>query len=142
LYNARHYWLPQLRLHYPDEEGMRILLLGLKRDERTDEKVRRERRGGSDGKCMVSSRDMRGIEVDSTSKQSDTYTDDAEDWEYVCVMPEEGLQTARHMGVDRYAECSAETGELMYEVVEDITRMAAKTTVEDGRENSGSCDVM
>ena len=66
---------------------------------------------------------------------------DAE-WEYECVMPEEGLQAAREMGADRYAECSAGTGELMWEVVEDITRMAAKTTVEEGRASSGSCVVM
>jgi hypothetical protein len=129
-------------MHYPDEEGMRVLLLGLKRDERTDEKVRKERIGGDGGKGMVRSRDLRGADINGVGNQSDNNTDEIEVWEYVCVMPEEGLQTARHMGVDRYAECSAETGELMYEVVEDITRMAAKTTVEDGRENSGSCDIM
>jgi hypothetical protein len=129
-------------MHYPDEEGMRILLLGLKRDERTDEKVTKGRTGGVDGKGMVSSRDLGGVDVNGVSNQSDHITDESGEWEYVCVMPEEGLQTARHMGVDRYAECSAETGELMYEVVEDITRMAAKTTVENGRENSGSCDLM
>jgi len=44
------------------------------------------------------------------------------------VMPQEGLQAAQEMRCDRYAECSAVTGELMFEVLEDITRTAAKTT--------------
>jgi len=36
------------------------------------------------------------------------------------VMPQEGLGIAQRMRVDRYAECSALTGELCREVVQDV----------------------
>ncbi|KPI34325.1 uncharacterized protein AB675_7430, partial [Cyphellophora attinorum] len=60
-----------------------------------------------------------------------------EEWEYECIMPEEGLQCAREMRVDRYAECSALTGELLWEATQDITRMAAGTTVDSGEKCVG-----
>lgn len=44
------------------------------------------------------------------------------------VMPHEGLQTAQHMLCDHYAECSAQTGELCREVLEDVAKTCAKTT--------------
>ena len=46
------------------------------------------------------------------------------------------------MRCDRYAECSATTGELMSEVIEDIARTAAKTTTEAGGLSDGGCMVM
>lgn len=46
------------------------------------------------------------------------------------------------MRCDRYAECSAVTGELMQEVMEDIARTAAKTTTEAGGLTVGGCVVM
>lgn len=46
------------------------------------------------------------------------------------------------MRCDRYAECSALTGELMDEVFEDIARTAAKTTTEVGGLSSAPCNVM
>ncbi|KAF2006055.1 P-loop containing nucleoside triphosphate hydrolase protein [Amniculicola lignicola CBS 123094] len=48
------------------------------------------------------------------------------------VMPEEGLAIAQGLRADRYAECSAVTGELCREVLEDVARTAAKTTTEKG----------
>ena len=41
------------------------------------------------------------------------------------------------MRCDRYAECSALTGELMREVFEDIARVAALTTTEKGGQSEG-----
>jgi Ras family protein A len=47
------------------------------------------------------------------------------------------------MRCDRYAECSAVTGELMHEVFEDIAKVAAKTTTAAGGQSQGStCTVM
>lgn len=77
-----------------------VMLLGLKRDLRTDEI-------GDDGRT-------------------------------VCVMPQEGVDAAGEMRCDKYAECSAVTGELLWEAVEDITRVAAKTTTEEGGLSRGS----
>jgi len=106
LYNAQHYWRKQLSLHYDHlEHTMPIMLLGLKRDERTEKRL--------------------------------------EDGSYECVMPQEGLRAAQEMRCDRYAECSAVTGELMWEVLEDITKTAAKTTTEaGGLSHDSSCSAM
>ncbi len=138
---------------------MRVMLLGLKRDARTSKKVPRRDWEG-DGRSILEGPTSGEVQATATYKINAQLgmgaretanmpknvlgrTDDAV-WEYECVMPEEGLQVAREMRVDQYAECSALTGELMWEVVEDITRTAAKTTVEEGRENSGSgnCTIM
>lgn len=53
-----------------------------------------------------------------------------------------GYRIAQEMRCDRYAECSALTGELMDEVFEDIARTAAKTTTEAGALSSGGCGLM
>ena len=154
LWNAKNYWNVKLKEHYPDEEKMRVMLLGLKRDARTDKKVPRRNWDGegwrlgeiaSVGERQTTNTKL-GVgarEIANMPKSALGQTGDA-NWEYGCVMPEEGLQVAREMRADRYAECSALTGELMWEVVEDITRTAAKTTVEEGREHSGSgnCTMM
>ena len=82
---------------------MPVMLLGLKRDERNEDRL--------------------------------------QDGTFECVMPQEGLRAAQEMRCDRYAECSALTGELMWEVLEDITRTAALTTTEEGALNqtNGCC---
>jgi Ras family protein A len=54
------------------------------------------------------------------------------------VMPHEGLQTAQRMLCDHYAECSALTGELCREVLEDVAKTSAKTTTEDGAKSKGA----
>lgn len=95
LHNAQFYWRKQLSLHYDVlEHDMPVMLLGLKRDERTENRL--------------------------------------DDGTFECVMPQEGLRVAQEMRCDRYAECSALTGELMWEVLEDISRTAARTTTENG----------
>jgi GTPase SAR1 family protein len=59
------------------------------------------------------------------------------------VMPQEGVRVAGEMRVDRYAECSAVTGELCQEVLEDISKMAAMSTTENGGKSEGpACEVM
>jgi len=58
------------------------------------------------------------------------------------VFPQEGLRVAQEMRCERYAECSALTGELMNEVFEDVARVAAKTATEGGGVSGGGCCVM
>lgn len=58
------------------------------------------------------------------------------------VLPQEVLGEAQRMGCDRYAECSARTGELMFQVLENITRTAAKTKTEAGGRSTVSCAVI
>jgi GTPase SAR1 family protein len=59
------------------------------------------------------------------------------------VMPQEGLGVAQEMLCDMYAECSALTGELCREVLEDVARTCAKTTTEKGAKSQGTnCIVM
>jgi len=57
------------------------------------------------------------------------------------VFPEEGVRVAQEMRCDLYAECSALTGELVDEVIEDVARTAAKTTTEGGGLGLGGCCV-
>lgn len=54
----------------------------------------------------------------------------------------QGVRVAQEMRCDRYAECSAVTGELVNEVIEDIAMVAAKTTTEKGGLTEGGCAVM
>ena len=58
------------------------------------------------------------------------------------ITPHDGLRVAQDLRCDRYAECSAVTGELMNEVIEDIARTAAKTTTEAGGLSQGGCTIM
>jgi GTPase SAR1 family protein len=59
------------------------------------------------------------------------------------VMPQEGLAVATEMLCDRYAECSALTGELCREVLEDVAKTCAKTATGDGGKSKGTnCAVM
>ena len=51
-------------------------------------------------------------------------------------------RVAQEMRCDRYAECSAITGDHMNEVFEDIARTAAKTTTERGAISEDICAVM
>lgn len=106
--------MPQYHLHYPTS-SIPIMLLGLQRDLRTNKKV--------------------------TTAVTDEQGRTTETTQYECVMPEEGLQAAREMRLDRYAECSALTGELMWEATQDLTKMAAETTVDKGDYASEMCAV-
>ena len=54
------------------------------------------------------------------------------------IWPQEAYRIAQEMRCDRYAECSAVTGELMHEVFEDIAKVAAKTMTTAGGQSQGS----
>ncbi|KAI4604623.1 hypothetical protein J4E83_011042 [Alternaria metachromatica] len=60
------------------------------------------------------------------------------------VMLHEGLQAAQRMLCDHYAECSALTGELCRQVLEDVAKTSAKTTTEKGAKSQGAdmCTMM
>ena len=59
------------------------------------------------------------------------------------VFPEEAHRVAAEMRCDRYAECSAMTGELVKEVLEDVSKMAVMTTKDGGGQSEGApCIVM
>ena len=58
------------------------------------------------------------------------------------VMPQEGLGVAQELRCDRYAECSAITGELCREVLEDVARTSARTTTVKGGKSDPGCVVM
>ncbi|KAL2008133.1 hypothetical protein VTN00DRAFT_8115 [Thermoascus crustaceus] len=52
------------------------------------------------------------------------------------IYPQESYRIAQELRCDRYAECSAVTGELMNEAFEDIARVAAMTTTESGGQSA------
>lgn len=58
------------------------------------------------------------------------------------IYPQEGLQVAQEMRVDKYMECSAVTGELLQLTFEELCSMAAQTQTTDGAQSSGGCCVM
>ncbi|KAI4234519.1 MAG: hypothetical protein L6R40_006724 [Gallowayella cf. fulva] len=58
------------------------------------------------------------------------------------IYPQEAYRIAQEMRCDRYAECSAVTGELISEVFEDIARTAAKTKTDAGGLTQGGCILM
>ncbi|KAF5847511.1 hypothetical protein GGP41_000224 [Bipolaris sorokiniana] len=69
------------------------------------------------------------------------FFDTASPYNYTLLKPQ---FTAQQMLCDRYAECSALTGELCREVLEDIAKTSAKTTTEAGAKSQGPdmCNVM
>lgn len=59
-------------------------------------------------------------------------------------VPIKGHRVAQEMRCDRYAECSAATGELIDRVCEDIAHMAVKNEKESGDSGpfAGACILM
>ncbi|KAH8424169.1 putative Rho-like small GTPase [Aspergillus melleus] len=58
------------------------------------------------------------------------------------IYPQESYRIAQELRCDRYAECSAVTGELLAETFEDLARLAGMTTTEKGGQTEGGCTVM
>ncbi|KAJ5293688.1 hypothetical protein N7508_008509 [Penicillium antarcticum] len=59
------------------------------------------------------------------------------------IYPQEAYRIAQELRCDRYAECSAVTGELLPETFEDLARLAAMTTTEKGGQTPGtSCVIL
>ncbi|EAW09888.1 putative Rho-like small GTPase [Aspergillus clavatus NRRL 1] len=57
------------------------------------------------------------------------------------IYPQESYRIAQELRCDRYAECSAVTGELLAETFEDLARLAGMTTTEVGGQTQGGCVV-
>ncbi|PYH40251.1 putative Rho-like small GTPase [Aspergillus saccharolyticus JOP 1030-1] len=57
------------------------------------------------------------------------------------IYPQESYRIAQELRCDRYAECSAVTGELLAETFEDIARMAGMTLTAAGGQSKGGCVV-
>ncbi|KAL6239971.1 hypothetical protein BDW75DRAFT_215 [Aspergillus navahoensis] len=58
------------------------------------------------------------------------------------IYPQETYRIAQELRCDRYAECSAVTGELMTQAFEDLARLAYQTTTAAGGQTRGGCVVM
>lgn len=58
------------------------------------------------------------------------------------IYPQEAAAVASAMRADRYAECSAVTGELLQLAFEEICQMAAMTSTAEGGQSAGGCCVM
>ncbi|CAK7565019.1 MAG: hypothetical protein SEPTF4163_002926 [Sporothrix epigloea] len=58
------------------------------------------------------------------------------------LYPHEAYNMAQQLRADMYLECSASSGELFAQVVEDICRRAAQTTTPEGGQSQGACSVM
>ncbi|OJI99904.1 hypothetical protein ASPVEDRAFT_39282 [Aspergillus versicolor CBS 583.65] len=58
------------------------------------------------------------------------------------IYPQETYRIAQELRCDRYAECSAVTGELMTQAFEDLARLAYMTTTAEGGQTKGGCVVM
>ena len=107
-------WKKIVETNFNTDESLPVMLLGLKRDLRREWTEEEKKTVGSDGVGKGAS-----------------------------VMPQEGLRVAQEMLCDRYAECSAVTGELCREVLEDVARTAAKTTTFKGaKSNPPWCSIM
>jgi Ras homolog gene family, member A len=105
LEESQRRWRKEVILHFRREDRIPVMLLGLKRDLRALE-----------APSMVDP-----LEVRSLLSNMD-----------VLLKSRQAYRVAQEMRCDRYAECSALTGELMHEAFEDIARVAALTTTEKG----------
>lgn len=119
-------WLPVVNEHFNYDENLPVMVLGLKRDLRRQWTVG-EVEGGN-GKPLVA---MDGVGRGEGRKEGKKMGKGES------VMPHEGLQAAQRMLCDHYAECSALTGELCRQVLEDVARTCAKTTTEKGAKSQG-----
>ncbi|KAJ5750168.1 hypothetical protein N7533_007196 [Penicillium manginii] len=54
----------------------------------------------------------------------------------------EAYRIAQELRCDRYAECSAVTGELLAETFEDLARMAGMATTTKGAQTAGGCNIL
>ncbi|KAJ5988994.1 hypothetical protein N7481_004204 [Penicillium waksmanii] len=58
------------------------------------------------------------------------------------IYPQEAYRIAQELRCDRYAECSAVTGELLAETFEDLARMAGMATTTKGGQTDGGCSIL
>lgn len=93
-------WIKEVRTTFQAESRLPLLVLGLKRDLRSEQ-------------------DPNGV-----------------------IYPQEAYRVAQEMRADKYAECSATTGELFKLAFEEIFSTAMKTTTAAGGQSEGGCVAM
>lgn len=123
--NLKTRWKYEVETHFNYDEDLPVIVLGLQRDIRNKEDY--------DGR----------VRQTVPANESDAMLDNAPLNARTFIYPQEGLRVAQELRVDKYCECSALTGELCREVIEDISKTAAKTTTEKGGRTEGTnCLVM
>ncbi|KAI1846559.1 hypothetical protein JX265_010678 [Neoarthrinium moseri] len=100
LINMQRVWIKEVRSTFQSEAILPILVLGLKRDLRSED-------------------DPNGI-----------------------IYPQEAMRVSQEMRADKYAECSAVTGELFKLAFEDMFNTAVQTTTAKGGQSDGGCVAM
>ncbi|KAI0162717.1 P-loop containing nucleoside triphosphate hydrolase protein [Pestalotiopsis sp. NC0098] len=100
LINMQRVWIKEVRTTFQAESRLPLLVLGLKRDLRSEQ--------------------------------------DPND----VIYPQEAYRVAQEMRADKYAECSATTGELFKLAFEEIFSTAMKTTTAAGGQSEGGCVAM
>ncbi|GAB1734906.1 hypothetical protein NU195Hw_g7405t1 [Hortaea werneckii] len=161
LANLRTKWIRIAEDHFNPDDRIPIIVLGLQRDVRGREDYRGSVRPAAQQSPPFERADddgyyARGTSIfsadDPTNDPPTTTTTTVKDPSGDDVLPlnprtftypQEALRLAQEMRCDRYCECSALTGELFREVVEDLARTAALTTTEKGGRTEGwGCGVM
>ncbi|KAI6937494.1 hypothetical protein KC366_g6311 [Hortaea werneckii] len=146
LANLRTKWIRIAEDHFNPDDRIPIIVLGLQRDVRGREDYRGSVRPSAQGSSppLPSSGilDTTSISDPVDDNDSDNNGDDEEEDvkplnPRTFTYPQEALRLAQEMRCDRYCECSALTGELFREVVEDLARTAALTTTEKGGRTEG-----
>lgn len=56
--------------------------------------------------------------------------------------PTQTYRIAQELHCDRYAECSAVTGELLAETFEDLARLAGMSITAQGAQSEGGCTIL
>ncbi|KAK5017048.1 hypothetical protein LTR60_002112 [Cryomyces antarcticus] len=159
LNSIRTRWKRDVDAVFSCDEKAAVMLLGLKRDLRrttrraVETKILGHRGGYADPAYTPSSPSAHSTTLDGYATlpshpdpSTGAWDDDDDDGDEAgSVMPHEGLRIAQELRCDRYAECSAATGELCREVFEDLARTAALTTTGDGwggKSEGSACRVM
>ncbi|KAI7596531.1 hypothetical protein KC343_g17092 [Hortaea werneckii] len=160
LANLRTTWIRIAEAHFNPDDKIPIIVLGLQRDVRGREDYRGSVRPAAPHQSPPFEPDddyARGPSLFSSSADDDSATrtlnNNNHDEDILPLLksppgrsftyPQEALNLAQEMRCDRYCECSALTGELFREVVEDLARTAALTTTEKGGRTEGwGCGVM
>lgn len=125
LERLKTHWKRLVEEHYNYDEMLPVVVLGLQRDVRNREDYNGQVRS-------MAPQDDNENGADNVALNGRTF-----------VYPQEGLRVAQEMRCDRYCECSALTGELCREVIEDISKTAALTTTEGGAKSQvSSCAMM
>ncbi|PPJ50468.1 hypothetical protein CBER1_06763 [Cercospora berteroae] len=119
-------WKHQVETHFNYDESLPVVVLGLKRDVRSQDDY-----GGTVRKAAPSDEDDEA-DGDDALLNGRTF-----------VYPQEALRIAQEMRCDMYAECSALTGELCEAAIEDISKRAARTTTAKGaKTESPNCVIL